>query len=93
MSALLSPNEVSRRLATLGGWELDRDAIRRVFRFPDFAAAMAFVNRVADLAEAENHHPDIAIHYGEVTLRLWTHDAGGLTKRDFDLAADIDRVD
>lgn len=93
MSALLSPNEVSKRLATLGGWELDRKVIRKIFRFPDFAAAMAFVNRVADLAEAENHHPDIAIHYREVTLTLWTHDAGGLTKRDFDLAADIDRVD
>ena len=54
---------------------------------------MRFVNRVADLAEVEDHHPDIFIHYREVTLTLWTHAAGGLTERDFKLAADIDRVD
>lgn len=93
MPALLSPAEVSSRLAALAGWELSKKTIHKTFRFAGFREAMSFVNRVADLAEAENHHPDITIHYREVTLTLWSHDAGGLTKRDFDLATDIDRVD
>jgi len=66
---------------------------QKKFRFADFREAMRFVNRVADLAELEDHHRDIFIHYREVTLTLWTHAAGGLTERDFKLAADIDRVD
>ena len=69
------------------GWDEVDGALERELRFPDFAAAMAFVNRVADLAEAENHHPDIAVHYNRVTLRWWTHTAGGVTGRDRDLAA------
>lgn len=93
MSALLSPEEIASRLATLPGWELRGTKITKQYRFADFVAAMAFVNRVADLAEAMNHHPDIAIHYSEVTLTLWSHDAGGLTRRDFTLAADIERLD
>ena len=93
MPALLSPAEISSRLAPLAGWELSKKTIHKTFRFADFRAAMSFVNRVADLAEAENHHPDFTIHYREVTLTLWSHDAGGLTKRDFDLATDIDRLD
>ncbi|HXG77677.1 MAG TPA: 4a-hydroxytetrahydrobiopterin dehydratase [Gaiellaceae bacterium] len=68
------------------GWsEVDR-ALERTFSFPGFAEAIAFVNRVAELAEAENHHPDIAIHYDRVTLRWWTHTAGGITDRDRQLA-------
>ena len=93
MAALLSPEEISRRLSVLAGWQLKGKTIEKKFRFADFRAAMGFVNRVADLAEVENHHPDILIHYREVTLVLWTHAAGGLTERDFQLAADIDRVD
>ena len=62
------------------------DALEREFAFDDFVAALAFVNRVGGLAEAENHHPDIAIHYNRVTLRWWTHTAGGITDRDRDLA-------
>jgi 4a-hydroxytetrahydrobiopterin dehydratase len=93
MPALLSPDEVSRRLAVLPGWQLDGKRIQKQFRFADFREAIAFVNRVADLAELEDHHPDILIHYREVTLVLWTHVAGGLTERDFKLAADIERFD
>ena len=93
MAALLSPEEISRRLPVLAGWQLEGKTIEKKFRFADFRAAMGFVNRVADLAEVENHHPDILIHYREVTLVLWTHAAGGLTGRDFQLAADIDSVD
>jgi len=93
MSALLSADEASRRLAVLPGWQLKGKTIEKKFRFAGFPEAIAFVNRVADLAEVEDHHPDILIHYREVTLVLWTHAAGGLTERDFRLAADIERVD
>lgn len=92
MPALLSSEEIARRLASLAGWQLKGKTIEKKFRFADFRAAMGFVNRVADLAEVEDHHPDILIHYRDVTLVLWTHAAGGLTERDFQLAADIDRV-
>jgi 4a-hydroxytetrahydrobiopterin dehydratase len=68
------------------GWDEIDDALERTFEFDDFVGALAFVNRVGDLAEAENHHPDIAIHYNRVTLRWWTHTAGGITERDRDLA-------
>jgi 4a-hydroxytetrahydrobiopterin dehydratase len=85
----LADDVVLRELAATPGWTRDGDAIRRVWRFSDFKAAMFFVNGVAALAEKANHHPDIAVHYNEVTLRLWSHDAGGLTGRDFELARRI----
>jgi 4a-hydroxytetrahydrobiopterin dehydratase len=69
------------------GWQEVGGALEREFRFKDFAAAMSFVDRIAEIAEAENHHPDIAIHYNVVTLRWWTHSAGGITDRDRQLAA------
>jgi 4a-hydroxytetrahydrobiopterin dehydratase len=68
------------------GWTEVGKALERTFEFDDFVAALAFVNRVGELAEAENHHPDIAIHYNRVTLRWWTHTAGGITDRDRELA-------
>jgi 4a-hydroxytetrahydrobiopterin dehydratase len=85
----LSDSEIARRLARVPGWDRQGPTIRRTFSFPDFGAAMAFVNRVADLAEARDHHPDMDIRYSKVTLTLTTHDAGGLTERDFDLAARV----
>ncbi len=71
--------------------EVDK-ALERTFEFADFVAALAFVNRVGELAEAENHHPDIAINYNRVTLRWWTHTAGGITDRDRDLASKTDSL-
>ena len=71
-------------------WSEVDNALERTFSFADFREALAFVNRVGELAEAENHHPDIAIHYKDVTLRWWTHTAGGITDRDRDLAARTD---
>jgi 4a-hydroxytetrahydrobiopterin dehydratase len=68
-------------------WSEVEGALERTFSFGDFREALAFVNRVGELAEAENHHPDIAIHYNRVTLRWWTHTAGGITDRDRELAA------
>lgn len=69
------------------GWNEVDGALERTFELPSFPEAIAFVTRVADLAEAEDHHPDIAIHYRSVTLRWWTHTAGGITQRDRELAA------
>ena len=73
-------------MADPDGWDVVDDALERTFTFEDFLGALAFVNRVAELAESENHHPDIAIHYNRVTLRWWTHTAGGITDRDRELA-------
>ena len=69
------------------GWETKDGALEREFELGSFAEAIAFVNRVADLAESENHHPDIAISYKRVTLRWTTHSAGGITDRDREMAA------
>jgi 4a-hydroxytetrahydrobiopterin dehydratase len=75
----------------VAGWDLDEKnrRIQRKYHFKDFKEAMVFVNRVADLAEDEGHHPDIHIHYNEVTLVLWTHAVGGLSENDFILAAKV----
>jgi 4a-hydroxytetrahydrobiopterin dehydratase len=78
-------------VATEGWSEID-GALERTFQFENFVAALAFVNRVGELAEVENHHPDIAIHYNRVTLRWWTHTAGGITDRDRDLAERTSRL-
>jgi len=68
------------------GWNEVDNALERTFEFDDFRAALAFVNRVGELAESESHHPDITIEYSKVTLRWWTHTAGGVTDRDRELA-------
>jgi len=86
----LSEDEVAKGLASVPGWKRDGEWLERRYEFPTFPAAIAFVNRVADAAEALDHHPDIAISYTKVTLRVSTHDAGGLTANDFALAARID---
>jgi 4a-hydroxytetrahydrobiopterin dehydratase len=69
------------------GWEEIEGALQRTFRFKDFVAAIDFVNRVAEVAEAENHHPDIEIHWNHVKLRFWTHSQQAITERDHALAA------
>ena len=74
-------------MADPDAWNEVDDAVERTFEFDDFRGALAFVNRIGELAESENHHPDIAIHYSKVTLRWWTHTAGGITDRDRELAA------
>ena len=88
----LSQRSASAKAAKLGNWTLKGNVIARGFRFVDFADAMRFVNRVARLAEAANHHPDIAISYNRVRLALTTHDAGGLTEKDFKLASKINKL-
>jgi 4a-hydroxytetrahydrobiopterin dehydratase len=88
--ALLSEKEVAEKLVSVPDWQLEGKNIERDLVFADFVAAMAFVNRVADEAEKANHHPDIDIRWNKVHLALSSHDAGGLTVRDFKLAATID---
>jgi 4a-hydroxytetrahydrobiopterin dehydratase len=90
----LSEAEARRLLESTPGWLLREDVKRleRRFEFRDFVEAMKFVNRVADLAEQEGHHPDIAIHWNKVELVLWTHKIGGLHQNDFILAAKIQRL-
>jgi 4a-hydroxytetrahydrobiopterin dehydratase len=75
-------------------WRLSKDGkrISRKFKFDEFAPAMKFANRVAELAEAEGHHPDFTVHYSVVDVTLWTHAIGGLSENDFILAAKIDRA-
>jgi 4a-hydroxytetrahydrobiopterin dehydratase len=90
--ALLSEEEVAERVAA-SEWERDGDEIAREWKFDDFAAAMAFVNRVAEAAEAANHHPDILLHgWNKVRLSLMTHSEGGLTAGDFEMAGKLDAV-
>jgi 4a-hydroxytetrahydrobiopterin dehydratase len=78
------------QLAT--GWSIGDDRLRRTFEFKDFVQAMAFVNRMADVAEREQHHPDFAVHWNRVEVSIWTHVSGGVTDNDFILAAKIDAL-
>jgi 4a-hydroxytetrahydrobiopterin dehydratase len=88
----LSKEEVASRLGALAHWRVDESGeLARTFEFADFRASMRFVNHVADAAEEAGHHPDIDIRYSKVKLALVTHDAGGLTAKDFDLAAAADK--
>jgi 4a-hydroxytetrahydrobiopterin dehydratase len=86
----LDDDQIAARFATLTGWERDGDEIVKTFELPTFPDAIAFVTRLADRAEAANHHPDIDIRWRNVRIALTTHDAGGLTDLDFDLATEIE---
>ena len=88
----LSKDDVKARLKEFVGWERDGDEIQKQFHFADFAASMAFVNKVAGLAESADHHPDIGIKYNRVWLTLSTHSEGGVTEKDFALAQQIDNI-
>ena len=90
MSKKLTDSELTEALASLPEWNLEGEEIVRALVFEDFRQAMAFVNRVADLAQSADHHPDIDIRYNHVRLALVTHDAGGITQRDIDLASGVD---
>lgn len=89
----LGPSDVARLAPEVPGWTVRDDKLHRAFTFRDFVAAMGFVNRMAEVAEAEGHHPDFAVHYREVQVSIWTHAIGGLSENDFILAAKIDAVE
>ncbi len=90
MPAKLSDVEIQRSLGTLSGWSRRGDALVKTFTFPRFGDGIAFVAKVAGMADAMDHHPDIDIRYTKVTFTLSTHSAGGITPLDFDLAAKIE---
>jgi len=87
---VLTEDEIRERLARINGWSLSGNCIEKRYKFNNFLRAMSFLNAVAFVAESMNHHPDINLHYNEVTLRNWTHTAGGVTQYDFALAERID---
>jgi 4a-hydroxytetrahydrobiopterin dehydratase len=90
--AKLPAAQIETRLAAVPGWKKRNQTIQRTYQFKDFPAAIRFVNAVARLAEMAWHHPDIDIRWNKVTLVLTTHDAGGLTEKDFQLARKFDRL-
>jgi 4a-hydroxytetrahydrobiopterin dehydratase len=90
MTEVLSDIAIQRELGSLVGWSRRGDALTRTYQFRNFSDSLAFVNRVGELAERANHHPDIDIRYAKVTLSLSTHDAGGITQNDINLARVID---
>ena len=87
--ATLTDVELEQAIASLPGWQMESGELVREYKFPDFAAAMRFVNQVADEAEKANHHPDIDIRYNRVRLALISHDSGGITQRDISMAKRI----
>src|SRR5262249_44697269 len=86
----LDDDRITERLASLPGWTREGDEIVKTFELPTFPDAITFVTRIADRAEAANHPPDLDIRYRKVRVALSTHDAGGLTEKDFDLATEIE---
>ncbi len=90
MAEKLSSTEIQQNLKELNSWQWADNAIKKQFVFESFIPAIQFVNRVAERAEAADHHPDITINYRKVTMVLSTHSAGGLTQKDFALAKQID---
>ncbi len=83
---------IHRALSQLPGWSRKGDVLVKSYAFPSFAAGVAFVNRVARVAEAANHHPDLDVRAARVVCHLTTHSAGGITQKDLDLAGAIERV-
>lgn len=92
MATLLSENEIQTHLQKLDGWQQEGKTIQTVKKFDGFPSAIAFVNKLVEPAEAAGHHPDLSISYNQVTIALSTHDAGGLTQKDFEMASQIDEL-
>ncbi|TMF80358.1 MAG: 4a-hydroxytetrahydrobiopterin dehydratase [Chloroflexi bacterium] len=87
----LTDSEISDRLRSLEGWEVRDSRLVKSFKFKDFMSAVHFVDEIAPLAEAEGHHPDLQVGWGNVVVELTSHDAGGLTEKDFEVAARLPR--
>lgn len=92
MTPRLSDLEIQRALGSLPGWSRRGTMLTKTFAWPTFARGIEFVDRVAKAADAANHHPDIDIRYSKVTCTLSTHDAGGITEKDLELAGEIERL-
>lgn len=92
MASLLSETEIQEQAKQLEGWKVEGKQLQLTRKFKDFLEAIAFVNQLVEPAESAGHHPDIKISYNKVTIALTTHDAGGLTSKDFELAQVISHV-
>jgi 4a-hydroxytetrahydrobiopterin dehydratase len=88
----LSESEARARLGEVPGWDVGEKALVRKLALPSFPEAIAFVVKVAFVAEAADHHPDVMINYRRVTLTLWTHTEGGITEKDFALAKELNKL-
>ena len=88
----LNQTEIDQKIQTLPGWQQEGQTITRTFKFKNFVEAIDFVNQLVEPAEAAGHHPDISISYNKVIISLTSHDAGGLTQKDFDLAQTISQL-
>ena len=87
----LGPDQISEKLKTLPGWEHKGEAIAKQYTFKTFMDGIRFLNRIAELAEKMDHHPDVTINYRKITFSLSTHDQGGITEKDFKLGETIER--
>jgi 4a-hydroxytetrahydrobiopterin dehydratase len=91
--SLLSPDEIKARLNNLAGWDIREGLLTKTFVARSFAHGVLFISAIAQLAEAANHHPDLSLHgYKNVTVSLSTHSEGGITEKDFSLAAQIEKL-
>jgi len=91
--SVLSPDAIQIALRATHGWQLDEHGhLSCRWRFPDFAQAFAFATLIAQLAEQQDHHPDISVGWGHLAIELWTHDRSGITQKDLDLVAAIDAL-
>ena len=90
--AKLSPEKIEQELKSLPGWEFKDNAISKLFRLKEFLEGIGFVNQVAQVAEADDHHPDIHINYTRVTFVCSTHTDGGVTEKDIKLAREIEKA-
>lgn len=89
----LTKEEIEPLLKELIGWEVKDDKrLLKSFKFKDFKSSLDLANKIGELAESENHHPDLLVRWGELGIELWTHAIGGLTESDFILAAKIDKI-
>ena len=89
----LEDKEIDQHLAKLNSWQVvDMHHLLKIFLFPDFKSALAFVNQVGEIAEDENHHPNINFTWGKVEISIWTHKINGLHENDFILASKIDAI-
>ena len=88
----LSSEKIQEKLESLNDWNSEGSKISREFRFNDFREALEFTNKAGEKAEEKQHHPDITLKYGYVKIELTSHDAGGLTEKDFDVAREINNI-
>ena len=90
MRKRIEGQDLKDAVSRLSEWKIEKDGLVRTVLFPDFASAMIFVNRAAELAEEADHHPDIDIRFNKIRIALTTHSAGGITKMDLDMATRLD---